>query len=517
MEDKVRAAIYCRVSTDLQEKQHTIQSQFEALRKYAQDKGYQVVAEYKDEGYSGATLERPGLDHLRDAVRAGDFDIVLFHSPDRLARKAVYQGLVLEEIEKAGMKVEFLNYPVDDSPESKMLLGMQGLFAEYERAKITERNRRGKLHWARQGALMGGYVPYGYCYIARDRERGSRATLAIDEAEAAVVQDMYRWFLEEKLSCRAIAKRMTDQGIPSKKGKTHWAPSTVNRMLKEEVYKGIFYYHRAEAVEPSFRKNNSRYNRNKLTGRKLRPQDEWIAVPVPVIVDETTWDAAQRQLHQNFLHSPRNNKKHDYLLRGLIRCSHCGATYVGAFNYGRRNYLCNRKDYLAISDGKRCGAGLVQAEPVEEAVWAAIAEAMKQPERLVEEYQRRIAHEDMPDTIDQERKLLEVALKHVKAQQDRITDAYVNEALELPQYKVKMEELRAKQKQIENQLAESERRAQRRLQDKDTLTKLEAFCEAVSRGLDNLTFVEKQELLRLVVERITIDTDKVRVEAIIPL
>ena len=150
-----RAATYSRVSTDLQEREQTIESQVEALRKYAQEKGYQLVAEYRDEGYSGAVMERPGLDRLRDALRLHEFEVVLFHSPDRLARKAVYQGLVLEELEKAGVKAEFLNYPVDDTPEGKMLLGMQGLFAEYERAKITERHRRGQAPLGPAGGADG--------------------------------------------------------------------------------------------------------------------------------------------------------------------------------------------------------------------------------------------------------------------------------------------------------------------------------------------------------------------------
>ena len=133
---ETRAAIYARVSTDLQEKEHTIQSQLEAVRAYVSERGYIISGEYIDDGFSGATLERPGLDGLRDALRSEEMDVVVFHSPDRLARKAVYQGLVLEEIEKACIRVEFLNYPVDDSPESRTLLGMQGLFAEYERPRL---------------------------------------------------------------------------------------------------------------------------------------------------------------------------------------------------------------------------------------------------------------------------------------------------------------------------------------------------------------------------------------------
>jgi site-specific DNA recombinase len=514
---KLKTAIYCRVSTDLQEKEHTIESQLEALRHHAKDKGYEIVAEYTDEGYSGACLERPGLDRLRDAIRTRDFELVLFHSPDRLARKAIYQSLILEELGKAGIKPEFLNYPVDDTPESKMLLGMQGLFAEYERAKITERNRRGKMHWARQGALMGGYVPYGYRYVPRDREQGSRATLAIDEGQATVVRDMYHWLIEEHLPCRSIAKRLTELKILSQKGKTHWAPSTVNRMLKEEVYKGIFYYHRAEAVEPSFRKSNARYKQNKLTGRKIRPQKEWITVPVPAIVDEATWEAAQRQLHQNFLHSGRNNKRQQYLLRGLIRCSRCGATYVGALCHGRRNYHCNRIDYLATADGKRCVAGWIKAEPVEKTVWTTIVELMEQPNLLAEEYKRRLAQANVHDAGDQKRKLVESALKQVKTQQDRLTDAYVNKAMELPMYKAKMEELRTKQKQIENQMSELQQGVGQKLRNQEVLTHLKTFCETVSRGLDNLTFEEKQDLLRSLVERITVENNKVKIEVIISL
>ena len=177
MTQETSVGIYARVSTDLQEKEQTVISQLEALRAYAQERCYSIVDEYIDDGYSGATLDRPGLDRLRDALRTDDLDLVLFHSPDRLARKAVYQGLVLEEIEKAGVRVEFLNYPVDDSPESRMLLGMQGLFAEYERAKIMERTRRGKLQRAREGALVGGHAPFGYRWIKRNE--ASRAKLEV--------------------------------------------------------------------------------------------------------------------------------------------------------------------------------------------------------------------------------------------------------------------------------------------------------------------------------------------------
>ncbi len=333
-----RVALYCRVSTDLQEKEHTIQSQLEALRKYALDKGYKIVAEYLDEGYSGATLERPGLDRLRDTLHSGEFDVVLFHSPDRLARKAVYQGIVLEELEKAGLKPEFLNYPVDDTPESKMLLGMQGLFAEYERAKIMERTRRGKMHRAREGALVGGHAPYGYRWIKRS-ENG-RARLEIAEYQATVARRMYRLLVEDRLSTWAIARKLTQEDIPTSKGATQWQPMAVSRILTNPAYKGSYRYRPSEHEE--------------------------ISIPVPPVVDEATWQMAQAQLVENALQSRRNNKRHHYLLRGLICCPRCGGSYTGYYQHGSRGYRCNRAHWTVSSTGRRCPPGAIPAQPVEQ-------------------------------------------------------------------------------------------------------------------------------------------------------
>ena len=244
METLISIAIYARTSTDLQEKEHTIRSQLDALRRYAQDKGYRVFREYLDEGYSGATLDRPGLDGLRDDLPSGEFRLVLIHSPDRLARKAVYQYLILEELEKAGIRPEFLNCPVDDSPESKMLLGMQGLFAEYERAKILERTRRGKLQRAREGALVGGHAPYGYRWIKRNEDR--RAHLEVVEYTAAVVRRIYRLLLDDQASSWAIARTLTNEGVCTSRGAAQWQPMAVFRILSNPAYKGAYRYRHSE-------------------------------------------------------------------------------------------------------------------------------------------------------------------------------------------------------------------------------------------------------------------------------
>ena len=292
-----------------------------------------MFREYLDEGYSGATLDRPGLDQLRDDLSSGEFRIVLIHSPDRLARKAVYQYLILEELEKAGIRPEFLNCPVDDSPESKMLLGMQGLFAEYERTKILERTRRGKLQRAREGALVGGHAPYGYRWIKRSEER--RAHLEVVEYAAAVVRRMYQLLLDDQVSTWAIARTLTKEGVPTSKGAAQWQPMAVFRILTNPAYMGSYRYRHSE--------------------------QEQISIPVPPIVDEATWQAAQFQLAENRLNSSRNNQLHQYLLRGLVRCPRCGGSYTGYARYGYRGYRCTRANWTVSSTGQRCSPGSIPA------------------------------------------------------------------------------------------------------------------------------------------------------------
>jgi site-specific DNA recombinase len=484
-----RAALYARVSTDLQEKEETIESQVEELRHRARDSGYELVVEYLDDGYSGATLKRPGLDRLRDALGRGEFDLVLFHSPDRLARKVVYQFLVLEEMEKAGVRPEFLNFSIDDSPESRMLLGMQGIFAEYERAKIMERTRRGKLLRAREGALVGGHAPYGYRWIKRD-ENG-RARLEVVEYPAVVVQRMYRLLLEERISTWAIARKLTLEGVPTARGAAQWQPMAVHRILINSVYKGSY----------QFRPSNH----------------EVISIPVPQIVDEATWQAAQAQLEQNGLYSRRNNKRHQYLLRKLIRCPRCGGPYSGYMQHGSRGYRCNHAHWTISSTGERCSPGAIPAAPVEEAVWEAVKEAFQKRGLLEAEYTRRLAESGSSSSLELQRKQVALALKRVKAQEDRVTDAYINEAMDLDRYKPEMERLKVRRQELEQMVQELKRGARQEQADQNALEALKAFCDRVGEGLEGMNFEEKQHLLQLVVEGITVEDNRVRVKTVIPV
>src|SRR5689334_11973397 len=241
LSDDRNAAIYARVSSEQQAQQQTIASQVEALRQRVRDDGLTLPEElcFLDEGHSGTTLLRPALERLRDQAAAGAIDRLYVHSPDRLARKYAYQVLLLDELKRCGVEVVFLDRQIGRSPEEDLLLQVQGMVAEYERAKILERSRRGKLHAARRGSVnvLGG-APYGYRYVGR-REGGGEASYQVVEDEARVVRQVFAWVGRDRCSIGEVCRRLKQQGPPSPKGKGHWDRASVWGLLKNPAYQGV--------------------------------------------------------------------------------------------------------------------------------------------------------------------------------------------------------------------------------------------------------------------------------------
>jgi site-specific DNA recombinase len=196
----MRAAIYARVSSEKQEKERTIGSQLEALRGYAANNGMELIEEFTDEGYSGARLDRPALDRMRDLAERGGFDVLLTYCTDRLARKFVLQALILEELERFGVKAIFFEGGAVDDPLSKLMHQITGAVAEFERAKISERYRRGKLYRARHGEIVSPDVPFGFKKIPR--RDGVPAHVEIDETEAAVVRRIFEAYVKRGRTVR---------------------------------------------------------------------------------------------------------------------------------------------------------------------------------------------------------------------------------------------------------------------------------------------------------------------------
>src|SRR6266508_4438706 len=246
------AAIYARVSSARQKKDQTIGSQTAALRAHAAKLGLQVPEEwvFEDEGHSGATLVRPALERLRDLVAGVGVDVVLCYSPDRLARKFAYQALLIEEFTRAGTRVEFVKGPRGDSPEDQLLVQFQGMFAEYEKAQILERYRRGKTHRAKTGSInvLGG-APFGYRYVRKTDH--TAPVYEIVEHEAALVAELFRRYADDGASIADLARWLSDQGVVTRTGKHRWDRSVVWGMLRNPAYAGRAVFGKTMVVHES--------------------------------------------------------------------------------------------------------------------------------------------------------------------------------------------------------------------------------------------------------------------------
>src|SRR5438309_12030341 len=321
------AAIYARVSSDRQKENHTIASQTAALKEYAAGNGYSVPPEwvFEDEGYSGAIMLRPGLEALRDLAAEGQIAAVLVYSPDRLSRKYAYQVLLTEELSRCGVELIFLKSPAGATPEDQLLLQFQGMIAEYERAQIAERSRRGKRHQAQQGvvSVLSG-APYGYRYVGRHDT--SAAYYEVLEAEAQVVRWVFETYTQRAISINAIARLLNERQIPTRTAKTRWERSTVWGILRNPAYQGKACYGKTE-LRPRQRITRPIRQRKGLPSRDSanheRPRQDWIEVPVTPLVSEELFARAQEQLARNKHYAPRRTIE-PTLLQGMLVCQQCG-------------------------------------------------------------------------------------------------------------------------------------------------------------------------------------------------
>ena len=337
----MRAALYARVSTERQADRGTIGSQLPLLREHIAAAGDELVGEYVDDGHSGARLDRPGLDALRDAAEAGLVERVWCLSPDRLARAYAYQVLVLDELDRFGVTVAFTDSPglAADDPQATLLTQVQGVIAEYEKAKIAERYRRGKLFRARAGEIVTWKASYGYRRIPRSAATG-RAHHEVYEPEAAVVR---RIFTDRAagITVREICRRLNADAIPSPTGKPTWGHSTLCRLLRNEAYIGRVYYNRTESVPD---RRPTRRNR-----QVPRDRDEWIPIDCPRIVSDELFEAAGRVATDNTKWSPRRAEPGQWLLKGLVKCGVCGVgtnchKMRGRNGTWHRYYYCRNHD-----------------------------------------------------------------------------------------------------------------------------------------------------------------------------
>jgi site-specific DNA recombinase len=511
-----QAAMYVRVSTSQQKEEETIESQKAALSIFAKSKGFEIPSKltFEDNGISGATLARPSLDRLRDYASEGLFDHIFVLSPDRLSRKYAYQVLLLEEFRKNNVKVIFRNSSNQDTPEENMLVQMQGMFAEYERAQITERTRRGKKHKAKNGAVsVLTKASYGYRYIKNSTE--SQAYLEVNDKEASVIKIIFHLYVKERLSMGKIKKYLDERKINSPKGNEKWCRSTISCILKNSAYNGIAYYGKTEKSEPDSMRLPSRQVRikSRITPKrasKFRDRSEWIEIPVPAIIEKEIFFLAQDLLKRNIKLSPRNTKEPS-LLQGLISCKECGYCFKKVISGKKSNgyyyYNCSKRD-------SKCSNPGIRLKELDEAVWSSLIKTLESPELIKNEISRRISEiKNEPRHLKQ--KQLEKKLIELENNGNRLLDAFQAGHIEIDELGKRMSVLKREVNNTKRELVDTSVGL-----SKEQLLELTEVIEYFSKHLkkaQSLSIDEKRKILRMIIKEVQIGKDGIEVNHIIPI
>ena len=381
-----RAALYARVSTDAQKQEGTIESQIAELRRQIAAASHVLVKEYIDDGYTGSRMDRPALQELRRDLKADVFDVIYFLAADRIARAVIYQTIIIGEMLLYKKEIVINGQQYIDKSENKFTMTVLGAVAELERAKITERMTRGKLHRLRQGVMAsGGVAPFGYRYT--QPSRNAPRALAPQEPEAEVV----RWLFETYAAgatLRSLAKSLEHRGVRTRFGKELWAYAQIRDMMNNPAYAGMRYFNRRTEVKDDPQRKRGR--------TILRDRSEWIGIAVPPLVSTELFDRVQERLAEN-LQRYVQPAAH-YALSGLVECGECGSAFCSYRRYVTKElvtgvkrvshkaaYKCNWRVRQLEHDAKlveRCRNPEVATHLLEGKVFEMIRETMFDPSKL---------------------------------------------------------------------------------------------------------------------------------------
>src|SRR6201987_1659249 len=510
------AAIYARGSSEQQKEENTIASQTAALIDFAREQGYSVPDDWviEDEGFSGASLLRPGLERLRDLAAEGHIQAVLIHSPDRLSRKYAYQVLLTEEFARHGVETIFRKAPHSDTPEDQLMVQFQGMIAEYERAQILERSRRGKRHRAKAGevSVLGG-APYGYRYIRKTSEAPGR--YEIDAAEAESVRLIYDKYTVSGLSMGAIARLLRGMGVPTRR-QVRWERSVVWASLRNPAYKGTACFNKTQTgprqkVTKPFRLSVRAVHGDKSSSHE-RPRDQWIEIPVPAMVSEETFAMAAERLADNKRFAPRRTIEPS-LVQGLVSCRKCGyaLSRTSARTSARKihYYRCLGSDAWRHLGGPVCDSRPIRQDLLDQIVWQEVIHLIEDPTLIRAELDRRLDAARVAEPTKRRREALERELTRIRKSMERLLTAYQEDLLSLDELRHREESMRAERQAILDQAADQISF----LRLAETLT---AFLQRLRQSAETLEIAERQKVVRLLVREVLVDNDTITIRHSIP-
>lgn len=511
-------ATYARVSKNQDEEEQTIKNQTMVFEEMAVKNNWRIVEVYKDDDWSGDILARPDLDRLRFDAKSKNkpWEAVLFYDPDRLARRYSYQELVMDELNEAGVEVIFVTVPAPKNDLEKMFHGVRGIFTEYERAKITERFRLGKLRKVKEGHILTTKPLYGYNYIPKQDKR--HGYYEINSDEARIVKKIFSWVANEGMTLRAVVRKLQEQQIKPRYSKRGvWSTSTLSTMLRHKGYIGEAHYGASYAVVPEKPLNNEKYKKTKKTSRKLRPEEEWITVPIPQIIERDLFDKAGIQLKTNFALCKRN-KKNEYLLSGKIQCV-CGKQRHGEGYYDKPNlyYRCDDRT-LSFPLPPQCVEKGINARLADKLVWNKIASLMSSPKLLSEQVERWYKNRNSKTksvlvNVDDLKKQIREHTDRI----DRYNKGYGAGVFTLEQLKGYTTPLRDRIIQLEAQIANATKEANLIKLEQPSKKEMQLFSEQAKNTLHDLNFNAKRAIILNTVEKVVGNRDNLQVNGYIPV
>ncbi len=515
----MRIAVYVRVSTQRQVLAQTSEQQLERLRARIQEAGWTLPDEnlFRDDGYSGATLNRPGLDRLRDKARARELDRVLITAPDRLARNYVHQMVLLEELEATGCTVEFLDRPMSQDPHDQLLLQIRGAVAEYERTLIAERMRRGRQRKLQAGAMLPWtHVPYAY-RVDPERPRDP-AGVQREETEAALVQEMFAWYLDKQASLAGLTRHLQSLGLPSPRGLHRWNQATVRGILTNAAYTGQVYMGRTQLHAPRQRRSATHPIGRPAYGRTATPREAWIPIAtIPAVVSQEIFDQVQAKLRHNQQFARRNNTAYQYLLRALVSCGVCNLGCTGRGKAQYLYYVCRGKAPASQScRDERCSARLIPARALDELVWQDLCEVLAHPELITQALERAHGGHWLPQELQARREQLHKGRVNLEHQLDRLSEAYLHSIIPLAEFERRRRDLDQKGQALETQEKQLEAHVNRQAELAGLAVSVEAFCQRVQTSLTNATFEQRRQLVVLLIDRVIVTNDQVEIRYVIP-
>ncbi len=516
----IRASLYARVSSQKQADENTIDSQREAIRERIQNDGLHLSNDntFCDDGYSGTELLRPGLEKLRDRIAASLIDRLYIHSPDRLSRKMAHQALLLEEFHNHQCDVIFLNQQgLPESPETNLLIQMQGMIAEYEREKILERTRRGRRHAAVAGnvSVFSG-APYGYHYICKSAGNG-RASWEIDPVESEHVRLIFELVDQHGFSLTAVQRELAKRAIRTKKGKVKWSCTTIRGILINPAYYGRARYGK-QRMSPRIpgkrvKRGNPPVPRAAKVHTATEPSDQ-VIITVPAIIDDALFQRVGKRMEENRKRQRERKDGAKYLLSGLLICGQCGSAYCARRSVGGRKpsyYRCIGTDKRRHNGKAICNNTSAKGEELESVVWSELCSLLENPGRLQAELDRRRKEQKTPNA-DLKKRQREV--NQLRGRLDRLIDAYTNELIDRSEFESRVGPLREHHDREEATLA-SLRGGD--IIDVDSAERaLSQLATEVGSKLASAKELLKRQLLKLLIKQVEIHPEEIRIVYKVP-